>query len=362
MEIIATIEKIEYEALLPETLESFELSAFDINDAPTSCLITDKKVSFAISKWVSPKRTRSYPYERVYNTLGISKKITVIPLIKDEGQAGDRDYIQWDTISFMSLLDVFVIFAYYDKADKIGEKITNQQFNNNYVLDKIKEIQKFHSSALHWNLAELEKMDSFLAKIKTSYAKIEKQTGVKLHDSKGIDNFRKKIGKDVDKFKQFSREKAEKAQAREVVTIQPKEALSTTTKAKITITNYLGGAYYFTVDEVEEYAKELYLIEGKHSKNALLPSKSDIKDGLLKLLLYCNFATAKIGKKKYACLPILKLTSTKLKGEINSTQTQKEITSFLKKNSFSETQKLLVENLFEEAKKNNFVVIIAYAI
>lgn len=343
-------------------LQSFELSVFDINNAPTACLITDNKTSFAISKWVSPKRTRSYPYERVYNTLGISKKITVIPIVKDEGQAGDRDYIQWDTISFMSLLDVFVIFAYYDKADKIGEKITNQQFNNNYVIDKIREIQKFHSSALHWNLSELDKMDSFLVKIKMSYAKIEEQTGVKLHNLKGIDKLRAKIGKDVDKFKQFSREKAEKAQAREVVTIQPKEALSTETKAKITITNYLGGAYYFTVDEVEEYAQELYLIEGKHSKNVLLPSKSDIKDGLLKLLLYCNFATAKIGEKKYTCLPILKLTSTKLKGRINSTQTEEEITSFLKENGFSEAQKIFVKNLFEEAKRNNFVVIIAHSV
>ncbi len=361
MEIIATIEKIRYEPFLNETLKSFELVDFDINDAPTACLLNHNKTSFAISKWVSPKRTRSYPYERVYNTLGISKKITIIPVVKDEGQAGDRDYIQWDTVSLMSLLDVFVIFAYYDKADKAGEKITNQQFNNSYVISKIKEIRNFHSSALHWNLVELKNIDAFLAKVKISYAKIEKETGVKLHNSKGIDNLRKKISKDMDKFKQFSREKAEQAQAREVVTIQPKEALSTATKAKLTITNHLGGEYYLTVDEVEEYEKELYLIEGKHSKNALLPSKSDIKDGLLKLMLYCNFATAKIGKKKYESLPILKLTSTKLVGSINSTQSQKLINAFSKKNKFSETQILLVKNLFIEANNNNFAVIIEYA-
>ena len=58
---------------------------------------------------MSPKRTRSYPYERVYNSLRISKKITVIPVIKDEGAKGDRDFLQWDTISLMSLLDVFVL-------------------------------------------------------------------------------------------------------------------------------------------------------------------------------------------------------------------------------------------------------------
>jgi hypothetical protein len=58
----------------------------------------------------------------VFNTLNVSKKITVIPIVKDEGASGDRDFIQWDTVSLMSLLDVFVIFAYYDKAEKKGPK------------------------------------------------------------------------------------------------------------------------------------------------------------------------------------------------------------------------------------------------
>ena len=59
----------------------------------------------AVSWWVSPKRTRSYPYTRVYDSLGFSgKKVTVIPIIKDEGFDGDRDFLQWDTVSLMSLL------------------------------------------------------------------------------------------------------------------------------------------------------------------------------------------------------------------------------------------------------------------
>ena len=156
MELTATIEKIEYEPMLGEELQVFDLNKFDINDAPTACLVEIARTTFAISKWVSPKRTRSYPYERVYNTLGMSKKITVIPIVKDEGQAGDRDYLQWDTVSMMSLLDVFVIFAYYNKAEKANHKITNQQFDNDYIITKINEIKNFHSSALHWNLNEID--------------------------------------------------------------------------------------------------------------------------------------------------------------------------------------------------------------
>jgi hypothetical protein len=64
--------------------------------------------------------------------------------------------------------------------------------------------------------------------------------------------------------------------------------LATVSKAKITITNYLGGQYFLTVDEILLTEDKVILIEGKHSKNAVLPSKGDIKDGLLKMILYCN--------------------------------------------------------------------------
>ncbi len=270
MNISGTITGITYKVLLAENLQSIEATSFDINQVPTACIIHDGKYSFAISRWVSPKRTRSYPYERVYNTLTTSKKITVIPIVKDEGAEGDRDFIQWDTVSLMSLLDVFVIFAYYNKAEKANKKITNQQFDNNFVLSKIKEIEQYHSSALHWNLNELNtNLHDIIDKVKTSYALIEESTGVKLHKISGLDNFKNKIGKDVSLFMEFSRGKAEKAQSREFVTVQPKENLSTLTKAKVTITNYLGGQYFFTVDEVKISKDKLSLIEGKHSVNAL---------------------------------------------------------------------------------------------
>lgn len=281
MNIIGKITGIKYKVLLSEDLKEVAIKDFDINEIPSSCLVTNNKNTFAISKWVSPKRSRSYPFERVFNTLNISKKITVIPIIKDEGAKGDRDFIQWDTISLMSLLDVFVIFAYYSKAEKADQKITNQEFDNKYVLSKIKEIEHYHSSALHWNLNELNNnLHNIIDKVKASYSNIEKTTGVKLHNPKGIDNFKDKIGKDVSLFMVFSRGKAEKAQAREFVTFQPKESLSTLSKAKVTITNYLGGQYFLTVDEILFAKDKVSLIEGKHSKNAILPSKGDIKDGL----------------------------------------------------------------------------------
>lgn len=362
MNIIGKITGIKYKVVLSENLKKIDIKSFDINEAPSACVITNNKHSFAISKWVSPKRTRSYPFERVFNTLHISKKITVIPIVKDEGAKGDRDFIQWDTVSLMSLLDVFVIFAYYTKAEKADQKITNQQFDNKYILSKIKEIEQYHSSALHWNLNELNtNLHNIIDKVKSSYTKIEKSTGVKLYDSKGLDNFQTKIGKDVSLFMAFSRGKAEKAQSREFVTLQPKESLSTLSKAKITITNYLGGQYFLTVDEIVITKQKVSLIEGKHSKNAILPSKGDIKDGLLKMILYCNLTEVTVNGIKIKSEAALCLTSSKLKGSISSNSTKKELSSFFTDNNLSTSQVLLIETILAEAKQNKFIIKVKYS-
>ncbi len=62
----------------------------------------------------------------IYARFLSGKKIRIIPIYKDEGIGGDRDYLQWDTISLMSLFGVHVIISYYifaqrhpRRADKI---------------------------------------------------------------------------------------------------------------------------------------------------------------------------------------------------------------------------------------------------
>ena len=369
MNIEGQITGIKYKILLSEELQTVEIEKFNINKVPSCCLLRDGNTTFAISKWISPKRSRSYPYERVYNTLNGVKKITVIPIIKDEGFDGDRDFLQWDTVSLMSLLDVFVILAYYDKAAKksyFENKITDFQFDNKYVVSKIKEIEQYHSSALHWNLNELKNnLHDIVDKAKDSYAEIEKQTGVRLHNQEGIENFKKKIGKNVSDFMEFSREKAKKAQSREMVTRQPKENLSTKTKAKITITNYLGGQYFFTVDEIVVDKNIVYLIESKHSKPTILPKKGDtctlyevhsIKDGLLKMILYSNLCEVEVNGTKMKSQAILKLTSPKIRGEISSEIPVWERAGFLLNNDFSQKQIRFIDVLLDEAVENGFML------
>ncbi len=365
MNITGTIKKLIHQPLLQEPLNKFDINVFNINTVPTSCIVYHQEHSFAISKWVSPKRTRSYPFERVYNTLDITKKITVIPIVKDEGINGDRDFVQWDTISLMSLLDTYVIFAYYydAEASKKAGKIKNQKFDNDYIKSKIEEITKFHSSALHWNLSELEygSLHPIIEKTKCAYQKIQDKTGVKLHDVSGIDRFKDKIQIDTSIFKDFSREKAAQAQAREFVTLQPKESLSTLSKAKITITNYLGGQYFLTVDEVCIKENTIQLIEGKHSSTSLLPSKGDIKDGLLKMALYSNLEGISVDEKCMSHISTLSLTSPKLKGFLSSHDSKEKMTSFIHENKFNIKQIEMIRELINGAKQNNFSIIFKYS-
>lgn len=363
MNIFAEIEGIEYKIKIPNELKIIYFKDFDINNIPSSCIIKKDKTSFAISKWVSPKRTRSYPFERVYNTLSVTKKITVIPIIKDEGAKGDRDYIQWDTVSLMSLLDVYVIFAYYHKAEKHktrADKITNQQFDNKYVISKINEIRNYHSSALHWNLKEIkDNLPKLIQKVKHHYSEIATQLNVKFHNVAGVDRFQKQLETGFQTFMKTSRKKAQEAQHREQLTTQPKEILTTATKATITIKNYLGGLYYLTTDEIEIQGNKLYLIEGKHSKNAKLPSIGDIKDGLLKMILYCNLTNVKIGDRDFIPVPTLKLTSSKLVSSYKTSNTEQEKQNFFEQNKLNKKQIDLINNLLIESQINNIEIIIS---
>ncbi len=360
MEITAEIiAGIRYQPILKCTLTEISLEDFNINLSRSACIISHQQNRLAISKWVSPKRTRSYPYERVYNTFSVLKRITVIPVVKDEGIAGDRDFLQWDTISLMSLLDVYVILAFYENAEKhrsrIG-KITNQKFNNDFVKEKIGEIFNYHSSALHWNLEEIKNISQVLDKVKDSHQKISAKTQTKFHNEKGLDNFKTSVEENLSVFMESSRLKAKSAQSREFLTVQPKEILSTQTKAKITITNYLGGMYYFTVDEILIKDENLFLIESKHSKSGKLPSIGDIKDGLLKMMLYSNLENVSVNEKMFFSSSILRLTSEKITGEIFSNSESAEISQFFRANNFNKKQTELIKNLFLEANENNFTI------
>jgi len=345
MDIYAEIKGIKYKPFCTKRLIRYDIDRLDkaLSEKANFILKINNENEIAVSWWVSPKRTRSYPYARVYDTLGFAgKKVTIIPVIKDEGKDGDRDFLQWDTVSLMNLLGVYVIIGYYVKAEKnlkYRNKITNQKFDTEYIKNEIQRLLSYQSDALHWNLEQIDKISQVADKAFNSYKKISKELGVEMHSMQSARRRIEELRKGKERFMQLSRDLAHKAQRRESITIQPKEYL-TGTKATITIKNYLGGYYYFTCDEVEIHGDELHLIEAKHTQTGILPSEGDIKDGLIKMMLFTNLENVSVGNRKFYPISVLKLTTN----------------SKFRENLLNKSKRKLLNLLKKEAKTNSFKI------
>ncbi len=279
----------------------------------------------------------------VYNTLFFAgKRITIIPFYKDEGKEGDRDFLQWDTVSLMSLLGVHVVIAYYTEAEKSSHyqnKITKQRFDYDYLVEKISSIINYQSDSLHWNIEQVKDVGKIGTLAIQHYERLSKKLGVKMHSVISARSRIDKLIKNKEAFMNLSRTLAKKAQFRESITIQPKESLSGT-KGLITIINYLGGYYFFTADEIRIDGKDLYLIEAKHSKSRNLPSEDDIKDGLVKMILFTNLVQVQVDNKNYNPIAVLKLSSGR----------------GIKINELSSNQRKFFDLLKIEAATNNFKI------
>ncbi len=363
-EISGEVERINYKQFLGDTLRESKLENFDINKSKGAFILSSNQEKIAVSRWISPKRTRSFPYERVYDTLAFKgRKATIIPVIKDEGAGGERDFLQWDTISLLSLLDIHVILAYYDSAEKNtkrADQITAQKFDNNYVTARLNEAFDFKGTAREWNERETKQLKNVFEKAKLAYAAISKQTKTYLHDDTALIELIK-YAETPEKYIEFSRRKSQKAQSREFQTLQPKESLSSDTKGKITITNALFGKYFFTVDETRIEPKIIYLIEAKHSQRVKLPSRNDIKDGLVKMMIYTNLRNVKVGAKPLDYKVQIRLTSSKLANSITSEMSDEILTKFCADNSIDSASREFLKKLFQEARGNKFTVILEHA-
>lgn len=306
-------------------------------------IVKDGDNQAAISFWVSAKRTRSYPYTRIYETLNKKnyKKITIFPVVKDEGYDGDRDYIQWDTFSICSYLDVYTIPAYYVKAvknPKYGNKVTSLEFDPRFLVDKIKLILETELSPSEWNDKERNSIGKLITRIIDGYEKIHKETGVKFHNYDDLKS-NLEVMRNAKSFKASSQEKSSQAQDREKVTTQPKEELFGLPKGKVTLSDVSGGLYTWTVDAYYKHHNDIYLIEMKHSKDGI-PGMSDIKDALFKFHFYANIDEIKDGATKLIPKPTLLLSSAT------------ETTNKIKSDEH-------VKKVLDEAKHNGIVVIIA---
>jgi len=215
--ITANITAVRYKPLLCSKLQLFDYGKLEeaVSQKASFLLKTRGAGSIALSWWVSPKRTRSYPYARVYDTLGFSgKKVTIIPVMKDEGKDGDRDFLQWDTISLMSLLGVYVILGYYVEAVPNADyrnKITSQRFSFPEIKAKMEELLSYQSDALHWNISQIEQVGEIAEKALQAYKQISETLKIEMHSNASALKRIQELLKGRNEFMNLSRGLAEKA-------------------------------------------------------------------------------------------------------------------------------------------------------
>lgn len=356
------IKGISYRTYLAENLKEVDLNVFDINTVDSYGLVKSPITTIAYSKWVSPKRTRSYPFARIYNTYNSSKVMTIIPVIKDEGKDGDRDKIQYSTISWMNLLNIYIVLAYYETAEKSTkkeqqskDKLSHQRFNTEFVKAQINEVLAYHQSALHWNKSLFEeRFTQIFEQALDCYTSISKRTGVKIHSRRGMNKYLQKITEEFEEFKNISLKGSQNASKREALTSHELEYLVDGLKATFSIENYLGGVYYLTPDEIF-YKDNIYIIqESKNTSQHALPKLSDIQDGLFKLILFSNLDTLTLNDQLVSFTSKLKLTGRNVVDSIVFPALVEETESFLQANNtiFNNDQKEIIKKLALEAESN----------
>ena len=361
------IRGVKYRACLAGNLTRVSFADFNPNQSNASGIIRTDDTEIAYSKWVSPKRTRSYPFARIYNIYNSAKILTIIPVIKDEGKDGDLDKLQYSTISWMNLLNVYVVLGYYEyagKSQKQGQisknKLTNQRFNSEFIKSQIKEIIEYKQSALHWNRSLLEeRFTEIFRRALDSYREISRHTNVEIHSHAGMEKYLRSIINDFEEFKNLSLRGSQDASRREAATTHQLEYLVDGMKATFCIENYLGGTYYLTPDEIFHVEKGYIIQESKNSTRKALPDLSDIQDGLFKLILYSNMDSLQLNGCEVNFTVKLKLTGKNIRNRIILPCSEKEVKDFLIKNIdvFGKREKDTIEKLLLETQRNERIEI-----
>ncbi len=342
----------------PTKLPIYEWSQFDINECEPACKVRMPDGSVvALSRWRGPKRTRTYPLAKVYDTYSHNGKIvTVIPIVKDEGR-GERkndtnlDRINFITLSWMNLMNIYVILAWYEQADRIDDfRITNQKFCNEYIINKIFEISSYKMDAHHWNKQHFENefVQIYECAIE-SYKIISLNLNVKMHSFERHERFLSQVRSqaypyklDIERFKQISLPRSQRSAFSEARTMHHLEQVGLSAKGLFEITNVLGGRYYLTADEVILLDKDTVLIqESKNSTHSALPSKDDIKDGLFKLLLFSQLSYLQIEGVPVGFQTRLRLTG-QFRGRFELPSEESQLKEFVNQNNFSNPNRELL--------------------
>ena len=279
----------------------------------------------AISVWTTPKRTKTYPLARVYNTLSHSEgKITIIPVLVDYGKEGERGKIQPTTVDLMTSVGVYIVLGVFidAKKGKVGTLAKNanpktksregrlkfgkgQKFDLRYIEKQIKKIITDKPDIKKWNDAQLRTIPNLLANGIKNYKRLGKELGIPLSDFSRLE---KNVEIWKDDFAQFLADHADLSKGAQESETQADHKLEFVPGGKGTVNIHFGESrkLYLTADDmkIDKGKGMVTFLEGKNASNGKFPGKNDIKEALFKLMIFKNsdfyFAGKKL-KKKLVC-------------------------------------------------------------
>ena len=265
--------------------------------------------NIAISVWTTPKRTKTPPWPRVYETLAYSgKKITIIPVQASYGLDGDHNIIQPNTISWITAIaDIYVIIGVYTNASKTakgpppaninpqkkstqGEPVfANFKFDLNDIENQITEIIENNPKVNDWNLLQIRKIPELLSMSIKHNKRLGKKLGVNVQNFSQAEKKLVAWKNNHDEFlAEFDKRSAE-AQNREYNSSQKLENVPGN-KGKVEINVQHFPKLHLTADsmEVNENEKIITLLEGKNSTKETFPPPGMVLEQLVKFMVFKN--------------------------------------------------------------------------
>ena len=359
------IRDIEYDPQVrTKPLEQFSLDGFDINVASPSGIIEfADDTSFGYSKWKGPKPSRTYPSAGIYRTYHLqTKRVTVIPVIKDEGNdTRNNERLGSMVLARMNLTSVYIILAWYEHAEpnlkRGGNRITNQLLNNDFVVEKMREIKRAQKSALHWNTMHFQRdFEYVFRQAVESYQRISNQYNIEMHSADNhlaiLEQYLIDGAFDLDAFARHSSERSSAAAKREAMTTHELEQLTDGDKAYIELVNLQGGIYHLTSDEVFWEDGRLVLQESKNTTKDKMPSLGDIQDGLFRNILFYSIDELYLDSQQIEFTTRLKLTG-KIRGVLKLPDDgEAAIEPFADANNLTSVKRRLLRLLNQELAVN----------
>ena len=358
------IKNVSYNAQLTCELETVEFLGFDVNTVNSQGIINLPNERLAYSKWDSPTQAKSYPFARIYDTYDRPRRITIIPVMKEDGLSGKLDNIQYSTLSWMNLANVYIIFAYYDEADKSKranqQKLINQRLNAEIVNSQIDNLINYHSSAIHWNRSQFgDRFKKIYRKAIYAYEKISAKTKVETHPRDVKLEYLNKMRKDCRKYEGISIDGLKGVDISRDRRLHDNQYVESIKSVFYLIDGY-GGIYYLTAKDVWRAQNNTFVIqETRFSNRNFLPPIQHIQDGLFRLVFFGNIDALYRNGHQIRFQTRLSLFGNAVRGTLYLPCNDREFNAFIRKNknAISKDEMETIGKLRLEVEKNQGLVV-----